>query len=58
MRTSEPDTPGLRPRIIGARIKRVEDPRLLTGEGSFADDRRCPGALHLAFRRSGQFDDL
>lgn len=42
----------LRPKIIGARIKRVEDPRLLTGEGAFADDRIVPGALHVALRRS------
>ena len=36
----------------GARIKRVEDPRLLTGQGEFTDDRASPGALHVAFRRS------
>jgi carbon-monoxide dehydrogenase large subunit len=41
-----------RPRNIGARVKRVEDRRLLTGEGAFTDDRATPGALHLAFRRS------
>src|SRR5437773_1235377 len=45
-------TDELRPKIIGARVKRVEDPRLLTGAGSFADDRMIPGALHVAFRRS------
>jgi CO/xanthine dehydrogenase Mo-binding subunit len=43
---------GLRPKNIGARIKRVEDPRLLTGQGSFTADRIVPGALHVAFRRS------
>ena len=43
---------GLRPRNIGARIKRVEDRRLLTGQGVFTDDRIIPGALHVAFRRS------
>jgi aerobic carbon-monoxide dehydrogenase large subunit len=42
----------LRPKLVGARVKRVEDPRLLTGQGSFADDRLIPGALHVAFRRS------
>jgi carbon-monoxide dehydrogenase large subunit len=46
------DAPGLRPKIIGASVRRVEDRRLLTGQGSFAGDRTCPGALHLAFRRS------
>src|SRR5262249_19881639 len=43
---------GVRPKIIGARVKRVEDPRLLTGAGTFADDRVAPNALHVAFRRS------
>jgi carbon-monoxide dehydrogenase large subunit len=43
---------GLRPKNIGARVRRVEDPRLLTGQGMFTDDREVPGALHVAFRRS------
>ena len=43
---------GLRPKNIGARVKRVEDPRLLTGQGAFTADRIVPGALHAAFRRS------
>lgn len=43
---------GQRPRYVGARVKRVEDPRLLTGQGAFAADRIVPGALHVAFRRS------
>ena len=42
----------LRPKLIGARVKRTEDPRLLTGLGSFVDDRQVPGVLHVAFRRS------
>ncbi len=41
-----------RPKIVGARIKRMEDPRLLTGLGSFTDDRQVPRVLHVAFRRS------
>ncbi len=43
-----------RPKIIGARIKRIEDPRLLTGRGGYTDDRQTHGALHVAFRRSDQ----
>ncbi|HEX4411245.1 MAG TPA: xanthine dehydrogenase family protein molybdopterin-binding subunit [Xanthobacteraceae bacterium] len=43
-----------RPKIIGARIKRVEDPRLLTGRGRFTDEIAPQGALHVAFRRSDQ----
>src|ERR1700724_1208882 len=54
MRMTDQEVRGLRPKIIGARVRRVEDPRLLTGQGSFADDRVCPNALHVAFRRSDQ----
>jgi aerobic carbon-monoxide dehydrogenase large subunit len=43
-----------RPKIIGARIKRTEDLRLLTGGGAFTDDRTPARALHVAFRRSDQ----
>ncbi len=49
-----PDDPLIRPRNIGARIRRVEDPRLLTGAGQFTADRLVPGALHIAFRRSDE----
>ena len=49
---TEPDDIHARPKIIGARIKRTEDPRLLTGLGSFVDDRQVSGVLHVAFRRS------
>ncbi|MDP6705984.1 MAG: xanthine dehydrogenase family protein molybdopterin-binding subunit [Alphaproteobacteria bacterium] len=45
-------TAELRPKLIGARVQRREDPRLLTGNGAFVDDRRLHGTLHLAFRRS------
>jgi carbon-monoxide dehydrogenase large subunit len=43
-----------RPKIIGARIRRTEDPRLLTGLGSYTDDRQVARVLHVAFRRSEQ----
>ncbi len=43
-----------RPKIVGARIKRTEDPRLLTGSGAFTDDREPARVLHAAFRRSDQ----
>jgi len=49
---NEPADLNLRPKLIGARIKRTEDPRLLTGLGSFVDDRQVAGVLHVAFRRS------
>jgi carbon-monoxide dehydrogenase large subunit len=40
------------PRYLGAHVKRVEDPRLLTGRGRFLDDVTLPGLLHAAFARS------
>jgi aerobic carbon-monoxide dehydrogenase large subunit len=43
-----------RPKIVGARIKRTEDPRLLTGLGAYTDDRQVMRVLHVAFRRSDQ----
>src|ERR1700759_4686554 len=44
----------LRPRNVGAPIKRTEDPRLLTGRGAYADDRKPDRPLHVAFQRSAQ----
>ena len=37
---------------IGKRLKRNEDPRLLTGQALFVDDVHLPGMLHAAFLRS------
>src|SRR5262245_46135480 len=37
---------------FGARIKRNEDPQLLTGQAQFVDDLNLPGMLHVAFKRS------
>jgi carbon-monoxide dehydrogenase large subunit len=39
-------------RFVGARVRRVEDPRLLTGAGRYVDDVDVPGVLHAAFARS------
>ena len=36
----------------GTRLRRLEDPPLLTGRGRFVDDIDVPGALHAAFVRS------
>ncbi|GAC1475503.1 MAG: molybdopterin-dependent oxidoreductase [Candidatus Dormibacteraceae bacterium] len=38
--------------MIGARIHRREDPRLITGRGHYVDDMQLNGLLHLAFVRS------
>ncbi|CAN7467635.1 xanthine dehydrogenase family protein molybdopterin-binding subunit [Phenylobacterium sp. LjRoot219] len=39
-------------RYIGQRMPRKEDPRLLTGKGTYVDDVVLPGMLHAAFVRS------
>lgn len=42
----------LRPKNVGAPIKRTEDPRLLAGSGEYTADRKPDRPLHLAFLRS------
>lgn len=39
-------------KIIGSRIKRREDPRLITGEAKYLEDIQLPGLLHAAILRS------
>lgn len=39
-------------KYIGKPIKRIEDPRLLTGQALFTDDVHLHGMLHAAFLRS------
>jgi carbon-monoxide dehydrogenase large subunit len=39
-------------RSFGARVRRNEDPHLLTGRALFVDDVQLPGMLHAAFLRS------
>jgi aerobic carbon-monoxide dehydrogenase large subunit len=39
-------------RFVGAKVQRVEDPRLLTGAGRYVDDVAVPDLLHAAFARS------
>jgi carbon-monoxide dehydrogenase large subunit len=43
-----------RPRSIGAAVKRLEDPAILTGRGRFVDDLSLPGMLEVAFVRSSE----
>src|SRR5580765_6108748 len=40
------------PKLVGARIKRREDPRLIQGRGTYVDDVKIAGMLYLAFKRS------
>ena len=38
--------------VLGAPIKRVEDPRFITGKGRYVDDISMPGMVHMAILRS------
>src|SRR4029450_2721830 len=40
------------PKLIGQRIKRREDPRLIQGRAPYAADIKIAGMQHLAFKRS------
>jgi aerobic carbon-monoxide dehydrogenase large subunit len=40
------------PKLVGQRIKRREDPRLIQGRGTYVDDVKIAGMQHLAFKRS------
>lgn len=39
-------------RMVGARVKRAEDPRLITGRSTYTDDVRLVDALYAEFHRS------
>src|SRR5436190_16396267 len=39
------------PKLIGERVKRREDPRLIQGRGTYVDDIKITGMLHIAFKR-------
>jgi carbon-monoxide dehydrogenase large subunit len=38
--------------VLGARVKRVEDPRFITGGGRYLDDIKLPGMARMAILRS------
>ncbi len=40
------------PKLVGQRVKRREDPRLIQGLGTYVDDVKLVGLHHLAFKRS------
>ena len=46
------EKPGQSLKWIGKSMKRVEDPRLLTGQGRYIDDIDLPNMLHAAVLRS------
>src|SRR4029453_15402950 len=39
-------------KLVGARIKRREDPKLIRGLGQFVDDVNLPDTLHVAILRT------
>ena len=40
------------PQLVGSRVRRSEDAKLLTGRALFVDDVQFDGMLHVAFLRS------
>src|SRR5215212_5793403 len=40
------------PKLVGERVKRREDPRLISGLGTYVDDIKLPGMLHMSIVRS------
>ncbi len=40
------------PKLVGQRVKRREDPRLIQGHGTYVDDVKIAGMRHMAFKRS------
>ena len=38
--------------VLGTPVKRVEDPRFITGKGRYLDDIKLPGMAHMAILRS------
>ena len=39
-------------KLVGKRIRRREDPRLITGTATYVDDIKMPGMLYAAILRS------
>jgi carbon-monoxide dehydrogenase large subunit len=39
-------------KMVGARVRRKEDPRLITGSSTYVDDLKLPGMLHAVVVRS------
>ena len=40
------------PKLVGERVKRREDPRLIQGRATYVDDIALVGMQHLTFKRS------
>lgn len=46
-------TQPVRPGLVGARVRRLQDPRLVQGNGRYVDDINLPGQTYAAVIRSG-----
>jgi carbon-monoxide dehydrogenase large subunit len=44
----------MRPKLVGTRVKRTEDPRLLSGTGQYVGDMNLSRMVHVALVRSDQ----
>src|SRR2546428_4254992 len=51
-RRGRAEVPAMSERLLGARVRRREDERLLTGHGRYVADVTLPGMLHVAVHRS------
>jgi carbon-monoxide dehydrogenase large subunit len=40
------------PKLVGQRVRRREDPRLIQGRGTYVDDVKIAGMCHVAFKRA------
>src|SRR5262249_48134916 len=49
---SKEEAMAILPKLVGARMKRREDPALIQGLGQYVDDIPLAGTLHAAFLRS------
>jgi carbon-monoxide dehydrogenase large subunit len=44
--------PAVLPKLVGSRVKRREDPRLIQGRGTYVDDIKIAGMLYIAYKRA------
>jgi len=47
-----PTSTPILPKLVGERVKRREDPRLIQGRGTYVDDIALVGMQHIVFKRS------
>jgi carbon-monoxide dehydrogenase large subunit len=47
-----PVLPHVLPKLVGQRVKRREDPRLIQGRATYVDDLKITGMQHIVFKRS------